>query len=254
MVTLSVTIEKYIYAALIDADYEIPSATGIPWENGTSYDRISIAWDEPQDGASNVRHYEVESFLLSDNTDGQNCTEPVWKKLGPLNTRGKEERIEMTGLKPERIYVFTIYTLSEHGKTAVSQKSDFIQTAKCPRGMYNSNVKCLPCSPGYFSETEGAIACEKCQIGSRSIRGSSRCQPCQTGTYLQENQCLPCNPGSFSSVPGSLSCQICPIGFYADAYGSTKCQKCPNGTATVLPGGKDINECGSGINNIVYIC
>ena len=245
----SVTIKKYEYATMVDSDYEIPSATGIPRQSETAFDGITIAWDAPREGASNVHHYEVETYLVSDEMDENNRTESVMKKLQPFQTKGKVERMAVAGLKPERVYVFVVNTYCEHGKTAISKKSDYILTAKCPKGMYYSGDKCLQCSPGYFSDTEGATACEKCPVGSQSRTGSSHCQPCPKGTYIDDNQCLPCDPGSFSSVPGLTSCDKCPIGFYAESYGSDRCQKCPDGTVTILPGGKDVTDCGGGINN-----
>jgi len=242
-----VTIEVYEYATLIDADYEIPSETGIPEVKTTSHNSITISWDEPRDGTKNIYYYKIDIFILENKkTDDKNQTSTL-KKLTPFQTKGKVELIEITGLKPERAYMFIVSTFCKQGITAESKQSEFIRTLPCPKGMYYFKEQCFSCNPGYFSDITGALSCEKCPLGTQSGRGSSDCQACPKGTYAKDNQCQPCDPGKFAAQPGSSSCLECPIGFYSDSYGNEKCNRCPKGTVTLQPGAKFESECGGDV-------
>ena len=173
-----VTIELYRKARRIDDDYLIPSNPGIPEKISASYDSIEITWEEPASGGQKVERYEVDTYLVQAN----NQSFP-FVKLKSLQTEGKLKKMNISGLMADRSYFFTVSVLSEHGKTAVSTQSEFIQTSSCPQGMHLSKDQCNPCKPGYYSETVGASSCLKCPIGTYSnTYGSKECKQCPRNT------------------------------------------------------------------------
>jgi len=121
-----VTIQMYEKADLIDADFDIPSETGIPKADFTTHNSITLSWDEPGDGAKNIDYYQIDTFVQENNEE--NPSTSGLKKLTPVQTQGKVETIEMSGLEPETAYQFIVSTFCKQGKTAESKASEFIKT------------------------------------------------------------------------------------------------------------------------------
>ena len=125
-----VTIQMYEKADLIDADFDIPSETGIPKADFTTHNSITLSWDEPGDGAKNIDYYQIDTFILENNEE--NPSTSGLKKLTPVQTQGKVETMEISGLEPETAYQFIVSTFCKQGKTAESKASELIKTLPSP--------------------------------------------------------------------------------------------------------------------------
>ena len=63
----SVSLELYEHAKLINSDYQIPTAPGQPSNVSSSHNGVTLEWDKSAAGESNVKFYEVETFILNGN-------------------------------------------------------------------------------------------------------------------------------------------------------------------------------------------
>jgi hypothetical protein len=88
---------------------------------------------------------------------------------------------------------------------------------------------CVPCSPGFYSDSPGQSACKKCDAGFSSGPGSSICKPCETGHFSPTpgTLCTPCPPGQFQPHVAQQFCYSCGLLGFSIKNGSTQCQDCP---------------------------
>ena len=131
---------------------------------------------------------------------------------------------------------------------------------KCQKNYYLYNSKCLPCSPGYYSNT-GSIVCSRCPYGQSSYGNGTDCFNCPEGTFSDYyfEECTTCSAGYYAKE-GSSSCSSCPGGTYsgakagkclkcsADYYsdgGSSECSLCKEGTFS-KEGDSDCSDCPPG--------
>lgn len=106
----------------------------------------------------------------------------------------------------------------------------------------SGSISCRYCLASTFSNTTGAISCERCPLGTatelNTVGATSidACVACVPGTYGQigsngESVCAPCSPGTFSSNAGSTSCLTCPGNTVTSTSGSSACAACPGLTS-----------------------
>ncbi|OMJ73408.1 hypothetical protein SteCoe_27920 [Stentor coeruleus] len=81
--------------------------------------------------------------------------------------------------------------------------SEGICEAKCSKGTYNYNNRCVECDAGYYKDTIGNTLCNPCPPGTYSIVNG-------TNSY---GQCYPCPSGSYNDIYGSKICLDCPASF-----------------------------------------
>ena len=117
-----------------------------------------------------------------------------------------------------------------------------------------NKVKCDDCSPGYFSSTDGASACDSCGKGTYNAEvgasSATQCRDCPKGKYssasavVNEKDCSNCIPGMFGKVSGAgsskLGCTSCPEGWFQDSPGNTTCVKVEQGKVVAKGGGASI--------------
>jgi hypothetical protein len=73
----------------------------------------------------------------------------------------------------------------------------------CSKGTFQiSNSTCEACSPGSFSDQEGALECTDCSAGYYLEELSA-------DSYIQ---CRPCDRGKYNSLEGQNTCYDCPYG------------------------------------------
>ena len=159
-----------------------------------------------------------------------------------------------------------VTVLQRYGE--LSKETVLLSYVQCPPGQHNSDVKCVPCEPGYyndiwsqalcrqcqpgtFTDQYGATACSDCPVGTYSGLGQSSCPRCPRGTFSQKRAegCLQCAPGTFAEHEGSAQCETCPLGAehtsdysfcqckagsYRDIMGV--CQPCMLGGDCSMPG------------------
>ena len=110
----------------------------------------------------------------------------------------------------------------------------------CPSGYFystttetNSGLECLSCTPGFFTDEEGAAACKSCVPGQFSNEtipvGHTSCQNCFKGTYTE--------------VQTSSVCSNCPAGYRQHELGKTGCHECAVGKNTKGKGKWSETEC-----------
>ena len=231
----TVSIELYEETRLLDPDFEIPSAPGIPEKEEAFNGAITIQWSEPGEGVRNIVFYEIETFLVDRRDDNYVRVRKHQTEGGRHQTSTARRSFTVSGLIPEQMYVFQVSVISAIGKTAVGKQSRFVETTPCPKGTYFKNDKCISCKPGMYAKQEGQRFCLPCPKGTISLFGSSECEDCPEGT--------------FSDSPGSTVCQKCPAGTFSDAAASQKCRKCSPGTFNKLFGRKDCADCPLGTFN-----
>jgi len=245
--TPSVSLELYEHAKLIDSDYQIPTAPSQPSDVSLSHDGVTLEWEKSAAGESNVKFYEVETFIVNGN---ESEFEKVKATKVPKGSSSKgKETARIAGLKPERSYFFTVSAFSALGRTSVGEASGVLATDTCPKGTFFTDGDCEPCPPMHFSDREGARACLACPPGAISRGyGNVACSPCPKGTYAADTRCVPCDPGYFSDVEGANVCQKCPLGTYGPVFGGSGCRECPEGSTTVVSGSKYVDDCGADLN------
>jgi hypothetical protein len=73
----------------------------------------------------------------------------------------------------------------------------------CSKGTFQvTNSTCEACSPGTFSDQEGALECTDCPAGYYL-------EDISADTYIQ---CKPCDKGKYNSLEGQNTCNDCPYG------------------------------------------
>ncbi|KAG2393873.1 hypothetical protein C9374_003637 [Naegleria lovaniensis] len=197
-----------------------------------------------------------------------------WYKERPLDSREVYASIYSAYSEMDRLYVVafvnktlpslpTIYTIMFKDE----------ECRQCPIGTFSpntaaiSNDTCLPCEPGYYSDTEGAPYCTACPATTynplkastsnnsclycdpgyfNDQEGQSACFKCDVGTYAPTKgarECLSCDPGTYAPKDGLSSCLPCPPGQYSDKSGEWACESCPTGHYQPLYGQNSSESC-----------
>ena len=123
----------------------------------------------------------------------------------------------------------------------------------CPVGSYSVggnfagriSSPCLPCEPGYFSNSSGASQCMRCDPGSFSASNASICSLCDPGTFAEsynQTACDDCAAGSFANSTGRSECELCHPGTYSPG-GLALCLECDPGFYAFEPGTESCNGC-----------
>lgn len=124
----------------------------------------------------------------------------------------------------------------------------------CPIGKWSAAGKgeCKACSPGTFSETEGAHhegLCEKCPAGKFGTDSSAEtCKECPAGKYTHvagQQVCDQCAAGKYLTDAGQQIpdvCLTCPAGKYSND-GQSECTDCAPGRATEIAGAPIAHAC-----------
>ena len=167
---------------------------------------------------------------------------------------------------------------------SVASVSGSIRCEDCARGEHAPGYRqtnCSSCKAGFYSADKGAAVCTKCENGTSSKIGDSRCTPCNPGEYLKNivstgsstcepcppgfkcpikstrpleckpgeyapansPDCLPCGLGEFSRRSGATQCLQCPKGTYQDGKGKDACIPCPTNTFSETKGNSARAEC-----------
>ena len=116
--------------------------------------------------------------------------------------------------------------------------------SSCQPGTYHSDQviwnlrdpECLDCTPGNYSGTTGANACDYyCSSDTLSKNMATTCRNCGAGTYgmkyYREWECKRCEEGMYSAGSGATSataCRKCDSGKYSNVSGSTSSTSCRN--------------------------
>ncbi|CAF1112626.1 unnamed protein product [Rotaria sp. Silwood1] len=99
------------------------------------------------------------------------------------------------------------------------------ECSPCPEGYYCPNGRfTLFCPPGFYSSSEGAAKCTKCDSGTYAPRrASAYCHSCLAGYYCDDPTSTPkkCPANSYSN-DGAISCQKCQDG-WTSQEGSSSC-------------------------------
>ncbi|XP_060790199.1 laminin subunit alpha-5 isoform X2 [Neoarius graeffei] len=84
----------------------------------------------------------------------------------------------------------------------------------CPEpGLCISPRACLPCTPGFYTNSSSCAQCQMCPVGSEALKnGNKQCSPCRPGMHKTSHQ---------------KRCQICSSGFYQIHWGKENCDICP---------------------------
>jgi hypothetical protein len=120
---------------------------------------------------------------------------------------------------------------------------------RCPAGTFeypgdefpDAQGVCYPCSSGYYGEDTGQGGCRKCEAGTGSFDGKTKCTTGCVGNAVQppgEDVCTKCKDGEVAY--DGIRCGPCPEGYgYSSAAGGS-CVICPAGT-TGYPAGDRAN-------------
>ncbi|XP_052700846.1 sushi, von Willebrand factor type A, EGF and pentraxin domain-containing protein 1-like isoform X1 [Crassostrea angulata] len=107
----------------------------------------------------------------------------------------------------------------------------------CSVGTYLDNTdpwnpKCYDCPKGTYKDTEDALSCTSCPVGTSTLNQAS----------ISENECIAqCKPGEYS-VSGLVPCSPCPRSSYQPQSMSSTCLACPPGKSS-KSGSTMLSEC-----------
>ena len=120
---------------------------------------------------------------------------------------------------------------------------------ECPAGSYLLE-DCVPCNPGMYSSSVGALnnaTCQQCLMGTySSIPGATNCTLAQPGEFVDAvGASSPqfCQPGTYQTASQSTTCETCSSGTYTSDSGKSVCLECAAGTAQVLTGSTQCDQC-----------
>ena len=103
--------------------------------------------------------------------------------------------------------------------------------SECDAGKYNTNLLCVPCVPGTYSNQPASIVCEDCAAGSTSNSGAADCRLCDRGKYKiieGDGICDPCLAGFYAGITGSTGCSVCEAG-RSSGEAAPMCTDCVGG-------------------------
>ena len=116
----------------------------------------------------------------------------------------------------------------------------------CAPGYYGA-FGCTAAQPGEFVATAGALAAEKCAIGTFSaVAAATQCEPAAPGYFVAAagaGAATPCGLGTFNAQAGASVCIPAPIGSYVDTTAATAPITCPAGTTTSAVGATTVDAC-----------
>ena len=112
------------------------------------------------------------------------------------------------------------------GKTAcVACASGFIAEA-------TGSAECEQCAPGKHSLLASASnACDSCDAGKFLNEPGHLCKACSPGTYSQNDgatACVACDAGTFQSQTSQTSCEACAPAHVQTSTGAASCDACPD--------------------------
>ena len=235
--TRGITIELYDQAALKDKNYQLTSPPGKPKATEKTYESIHLVWQKPTKGLSALKHYNVNVYVVKEDGEPKECEGELCKVTSIITT---DSTRNITGLKSQTSYYFTVSAYTDLGETSVSVMSDETVTDKCVPGTYHlTKHTCKECGPGTYSDKVGMTSCNICPAGTYNslhrASDSKQCKKCVAGKYSSklgsqsEKNCISCSVGTYSSHIGADhldACQKCPKGTYGDKKGLRLCNRC----------------------------
>jgi len=119
---------------------------------------------------------------------------------------------------------------------------------ECKLGEYSvGGRRCIPCSPGFFTDQKGSVGCQLCDQGKwQSELGGTNCTDCPAGSQRSSSDqqgCRQCSPGYFAGVPGQAECTRCAVGFWTAESGSSACNQCSSNLVTFNQGSDKVDDC-----------
>jgi len=128
------------------------------------------------------------------------------------------------------------------------------QCSSCIPGKYSSGGSgCLPCRPGYYSDSQGASTCTPCGAGNYTFVAAGNGYAAVWGASDQ-SQCvaLPNAGSSLICLPGTrmqgAGCTPCPIGYYCPVLMNSEddvnaVRACPEGKSSANTGAISESDC-----------
>ena len=105
-----------------------------------------------------------------------------------------------------------------------------------------------PCTPGYYANREGSVACIACSPGTASsdTGRKSICDKCSAGRWQEasgKTSCAACAAGRFVSLKGATSCIDCSTGRSNGEENKSTCTPCARNTFADAPGAQACKSC-----------
>jgi hypothetical protein len=145
---------------------------------------------------------------------------------------------------------FTDEVINSTNENCIRYSPGGIRDISCASSYaFHCALRGIPSFQSRFQLTDARVV-QDCYQGSSCTPGSFQssnmsCLVCPSGTYsniLNATSCTPCVPGTYSSRNGSSFCGTCPKHSYSSDHGSINCSNCPQ--AMISPeGSTSISDC-----------
>jgi hypothetical protein len=104
---------------------------------------------------------------------------------------------------------------------------------------------CLPCQPGYYTDTFGLKFCKPCDQGFSSTVGSSSCKPCEKGSFnpYSGGTCISCEAGQYQPFTAQSFCYPCGFLGFSTSNNSIQCLDCPENMHAEFEKSSNVAHC-----------